>query len=96
MQIKKETWILLALLGFGLYRHVMAKKQEEKQSSQSQPLNLDKVFRIAHDKNPSNPNQVVESVYAEIGEQNGLTKEWVMNNYEIFRQRLQADPNTGL
>jgi len=95
MQIKKETWILLALLGFGLYRHVMAKKQTNQNTSTSDQQ-LDAIFRASHDKNNGDPIKVVTEVQEVWGNQYGYTKDQTMQRYEIFRQRLQEDPNTGL
>ena len=92
--MKKETWILVALLGYGLFRYFKDKNQSE-QPTQPQELTLTQIYQIAHDRYGANPNDVVDYVYEQWGKANGVTKELVMTNYEIWKRNNLSKPNFG-
>lgn len=81
--MKKETLILLALLGFGLYRHLKSK-----------PLSVDrdKVIRQIHDSVKGDSVKAIELIKTQLKVENQLANEL----YEIFIQKLQQNPNFGL
>ena len=84
--MKKETWILLALLGIGLFRYMKDKKQPE----QSNELSLSDVFQAGYQKFGENHIDTVNYAYEEWGKKYGLTKELVMKNYEIWLRNQKA------
>lgn len=81
--MKKETLILLALLGFGLYRNL-----------KSRPKNVDKdkLVRKIHDSVKGDSQKAIplisQELKIEMNEANQI--------YEIFMQKLTENPNFGL
>ena len=81
--MKKETLILLALLGFGLYRNL-----------KSRPKNVDKdkLVRKIHDSVKGDSQKAIplisQELNVEMNEANQI--------YEIFMQKLAENPKFGL
>ena len=84
--MKKETWILLALLGIGLFRYMKDKKQPE----QPKELSLSDVFEMGYQKFGENHIDTVNYAYEEWGKKYGLNKDLVMQNYEIWLRNKKA------
>ena len=81
--MKKETLILLALLGFGLYRHFKSKPKD---------VHKDKLIRQIHDSVKGDSAKAIALISEQLRVENALANEM----YEIFRMKLQENPNFGL
>jgi NAD(P)H-hydrate repair Nnr-like enzyme with NAD(P)H-hydrate dehydratase domain len=87
--MNRNTLILLALLGFGLYRHFMNEKAKTQPQLSNDP---NKIIRQIHDQSQGDSSLAIKNIATAFGVEMGKANEM----YEIFRQQLQNDPNFGL
>ena len=99
--MKKETLILLAVLGIVFYNQYTAKQKKQLEQSDA-PITaeeISKIFRKLYEKHKDMEDGntlIIEEAYTIYGEPMGFAKEQIIEHYEIFRQNLDADPNFGL
>jgi hypothetical protein len=86
--MKKSTILLLALLGFGLYKQFMDKKQAELPQEQDPRI----IIRKLHDQFEGDSVKVINA----IAETFKIAKEQANATYEQFMIDLQEDANFGL
>jgi hypothetical protein len=72
---------------------VVYRRELPEQPTEPQELTLNQIYQIAHDRYKANPNDVVAYVYEQWGEKNGVSKELVMTNYEIWLRNNTSKPN---
>jgi len=99
--MKKETLILLAVLGIVFYNQYTAKqkKQLEQSDAKITEEEISKILRKLYEKHKDMEDgntHIIEEAYTIYGEPMGFAKEQIMEHYEVFRQNLDADPNFGL
>jgi hypothetical protein len=90
--MKKETWILLALLGIGLFKHLMDKKKLEQPKDSSDADEIIKFIRAKHDESNGDANYVI----TEIQKKYNYSPSDSNVLYEQFRMKLSQEPNLGL
>lgn len=89
--MNKNTLILLALLGFGLYRHWIAEKQKAQTQPQAE-TDPNKIIRQIHDQSKGDSSLAIQNIASTFSVDMGKASEM----YEIFRQQLQNNSNFGL
>ena len=92
--MKKETWILIALLGYGLFKYYKDKKQVEsndEELTKLTPFDVQKIIQKLEKQYDSDPSKVIpalsQSIKVSINIANGL--------YELYRQGRLNEANFG-
>lgn len=78
--MKKETWILIALLGYGLYKYY-ADRQVEESPKQLTEEDLNKIIREIHEASKGDTTKIIpaiaERLQIEVNKANEMYEIWV-------------------
>jgi hypothetical protein len=96
--MKKETWILIALLGYGLFRYLKDKKQVDSNDGENKnltPYDLAKIIQQLQKEYNNDPSKIIPALAQKVSVTNDMASafyEWHLQgrlNEADFSRELQ-------